>query len=80
MDNLNEKISQILEGQNLDQKQIEEIMGELSSINFGDIDPTRPREETLKLIDNDLKAQLDSKTDWRERARIAARIISNGLE
>lgn len=75
----NELINSILEGQGLDQKQIAEIMAELSQVDFGNLDPTVPA-INLPALENELRTQLDGTDDWRAKARLAARIISLNLE
>jgi hypothetical protein len=74
-----ELIISVLEGQGLDQKQIADIMAELSQVDFGALDPTTPVRDLPK-FENELKSQMDSQTDWRNKARLAARIISLNLE
>ena len=74
-----ELLVSILEGQGLDQKQIADIMAELSAVDFGALDPTTPARDLPKL-ENEIKGQMDSEKDWRTKARLAARIISLNLE
>ena len=77
----NEQISRILENQGLDQKQISEILDEISQVDMGALDPTMPSVAVNRTsIENELRRQMDNETDWRKRAILAARLISNSLD
>ena len=78
---MNEQLIEILEGQGLDQKQIADIMAEISQVNIGVLDPTTPLQgNSLTQIENELRDKMDAEIDWRNRAKLAARIISLNLE
>lgn len=74
-------IEGILEGQGLTQEQVAEVINEMSRVDFGDIDPTRPtKEDLIGKTEMELRSALDKEDDWRIKAKLAARIISLGLE
>ena len=53
---MNEQLIEILEGQGLDQKQIADIMAEISQVNIGVLDPTTPLQgNSLTQIENELR-------------------------
>lgn len=77
---LKKRIEEILEGQNLDSGQISEIMDNISEVDLGELDPTTPVNRSQKDIESELLSKFDDETDWRKKAKIAARIISSSLE
>lgn len=80
MSDLKNKIEQILEGQGLKEADISNILGEISSIDMGELDPTISPHKNINEIENDLKTKMDDEKDWRKKAKLAARIISLNLE
>jgi hypothetical protein len=73
----NEIIISILEDQGLKQEQISDIMGEIAEIDTGSLDPTTP---PVKNLENEIRQQMDLTNDWRQKAKLAARIISINLD
>jgi len=75
------RIEQVLETQGLTSNQIAEVIGELSSFDGGDLDPTSPSvQPSVSQVELELKSRMDGEKDWRMRAKLAAQIISANLE
>ena len=77
MDN-KELIEQVLEGQGLSPEQVAELIAELGEIDFGSLDPTMPSSKWQQELE--LQARMAAENDWRQRAALAAKIISMRLE
>lgn len=71
----------ILEDQGLNQNQIADVMAEISQIDMGELDPTRPTTaQSISQQEFELKRQMDAENDWKNKAKLAARILSINLE
>lgn len=79
-DNL-KMIEGILEEQGLSQEQMADIMFEISQVDLGEIDPTMPvRKKDIGQTEMELRMAMDKESDWRIKAKLAARIIGMNLE
>jgi hypothetical protein len=82
MANMENKITEILEGQGLTQEQIAEILYEISQTDMGPMDPTLPRPQTMdkiERIETELRSRMNEETDWKKKAAMAAKLISLGI-
>jgi hypothetical protein len=71
------KIIELLEGLNIRQEKIDEIMVGVRNIE------ENPPKQGDKIGDAELqilKEQISNETDWKKRASLAAKLISLGLE
>jgi peptide subunit release factor 1 (eRF1) len=78
-----ELITSALEDQDLTQEQIADVIAELEKIEESGFNPRTeipPPGTQIAIVENDLRNQLDIETDWRVKARIAARLISMNLD
>lgn len=73
------KIIELLEGLDIPQEKIDEIMVGVRSLEEN---PPKNGDKVgdAEISIGNLKEQLETETDWRKRASIAAKIISLGLE
>lgn len=78
-----ELITSALEDQELTQEQIADVIAELEKLEELEFDPgfeISPPELQNVVMENNLRAQMDIETDWRVKAKIAARLISMSLD
>ena len=73
-----ELIISVLEGQDLTQEQIADVVSELEDIN--NHSEVAKQEKSATSLETELKLKLLDETDWRKKATIAAKIISLNLE
>lgn len=76
-------IMSALEDQDLTQEQIADVVAELEKLDEENFDvltlPLLPGTGRAQ-VENDLRNQMDAETDWRVKAKIAARLISISLD
>jgi len=71
-------IEQVAPGVEIGQDQLEELVAALTSAEK--VGPITGTEINLLEMNDFYRRQMEEETDWRERARIAAKIISLGID